>query len=76
MNLPIKCPSAAEVIAEKVARFRMLSPEDRFRTLDEMFRLYHFLMTASARPEALARLARDDEERGRAAIEEFVGHHG
>ena len=76
MDLPIKFPSDAEVIAEETARFRALSPDERVRTLDEMFHLYHFLMASSARPEALARLARDDEERARAAIADFVAHHG
>ena len=76
MQLPIKFPSDAEVIAEEAARFQELSPEERFRTLDELFRLYHFLMASSARPEALARLAREDEERGRAEIQDFVTHHG
>jgi len=76
VQLPIRFPSNAEVIAEEVARFRALSPENRLRALDEMFRLYHFLVAMSARPEALARLAQEDEERGRTAIEEFAAHHG
>jgi hypothetical protein len=76
VNLPIKFPSDAAVIAQEVARFRALSPEERLHTLNEMFRLYHFLRTTSARPEALARLACEDEARGRIAIEEFVARHG
>jgi len=76
MDLPIRFPSDAEVIAEEVARFRALSDEDRVRTLGELFRAYHFLAGRSARPEALARFAREDEDRNRAAIEEFVRRHG
>jgi hypothetical protein len=41
-----------------------------------MVRLYHFLAANSARPLAQARLARDEEERGRKAVEEFVARHG
>ncbi len=75
MNLPIKFPNDEAVIAEEAALFWALSPEERIRSLDEVFRLYHFLMASSGRPEALARLAREDEERGQAAIEEFVARH-
>jgi hypothetical protein len=76
MNLPIKFPSDAAVIAEEAARFRALSPESRVLALGEMFRLYHFLASRSAHPVALARLAQEEEERGRKAIEEFVARHG
>jgi hypothetical protein len=76
MELPIRFPSEFEVIDEDVARFRALSAEERVLVLDEMFYLYHFLADKSAKPEALARFAREDEERGRAAVEEFVKRHG
>jgi hypothetical protein len=76
MNLPIRFPSVVEVITEEVARFRALSDEDRVRTLGELFHTYHFLASHSATPEALVRIARDDEGRSRAAIEEFVKRHG
>jgi hypothetical protein len=32
MNLPIRFPTDAEVIAEESTRFRALTPEDRLRT--------------------------------------------
>ncbi len=76
MNLPIRFPSDVNVITDEVARFRALSDEDRVRTLGELFRAYHFLAERSSRPEAVARLAREDEERSRAAVEEFVRRHG
>jgi hypothetical protein len=75
MDLPIKFPSDAEVIAEEVARFRALSPEQRVHALGEMFKLYHFLASVSGRSEAVARLAEEDEARQRKAIEEFVARH-
>ena len=75
MILPIKFPSDADVITEEVARFRALSPENRVRALGEMFRLYQFLASRSAQPEAVARIAREEEERGRKVIEEFVARH-
>lgn len=75
MDLPIKFPSDAEVVAEEVARFRALSPEQRVHALGEMFELYHFLISTSGRPEELKRLAEEEEERGRQAIMEFVARH-
>jgi hypothetical protein len=76
VEFPIRFPSDAEVIDEEVARFRKLSAEERVLVLDEMFDLYHFLAERSAKPEALARFAREDEELSRAAVEEFVRRHG
>ena len=76
MKLPITFPDDAQVIAEEAAYFRALSPEERVRSLDELFRLYHFLMASSGQPETLARLAREEEQRGRALIQDFVAHHG
>src|SRR5215831_16465687 len=75
-NLPIRFPSDVEVITEEVARFRALSAEERVRTLDELFQVYHFLTDQSPRRDVLARFAREDELRGRAAVEEFVRRHG
>jgi hypothetical protein len=57
MNLPITFPSDADVNAPEAARFRALSPEDRVRTMGEMFVLYRFLQETSTDPEALARVA-------------------
>jgi hypothetical protein len=76
MKLPIKFPNDAEVIAEDVARFRALSPEERVQELGEMFCLYTFLEDTSTNREALVRLALEEEERGRNAIKEFVSRHG
>jgi hypothetical protein len=41
-----------------------------------MFRLYNCLLEHSSNPEAAARLAEEDDDRNRAAIEEFVARHG
>jgi hypothetical protein len=76
MKIPIKFPNDAEVIAEETARFRALSPERRVRALGEMFRLYYFLASHAAQPEAVARFAQEEEERDRKAVEEFIARHG
>jgi hypothetical protein len=75
MNLPIKFPKDEDVIAEEVRRFRALSPEGQVRELDEMFDVYHFLRTASGRPEVIDRMAADDERSEREAILEFAHRH-
>lgn len=75
MNIPIQFPDNAEIIAEEAARFRALSPEQRVRTFDEMFELYTYLTRSSDRPDALARVARDEEENERQAIREFAARH-
>ena len=72
MDLPIKFPDDADVIAEEVRRFRALTPEAQVRTVGEMAGLYHFLAARSDRPDVIARMAAEDEARGRAVIEEFV----
>lgn len=76
MNVPIQFPSEAETIREETRRFRALSPEDRVHALGEMFRLYHFLLNTSDRPEALARFAQEEEAAARIAIQQFVARHG
>ncbi len=75
MNLPIRFPSDVDVIIEEVARNRALSVEERVKTLGELIRAYQFLAARSVKREAHARFAREDEESGSAAIEEFVRRH-
>jgi hypothetical protein len=75
MDLPIKFPDEADVIAEEAARFRALSAEERAAALEEAFLNYHFLLEASGRATELRRFADEEEARGRAAIQEFVARH-
>ncbi len=76
MQLPIKFPDSAEVIAEEVARFRALSSEEQARAIGEMCNLYHQLAKISGRAEEFARLAEEEEEQERRAIFEFAARHG
>jgi hypothetical protein len=76
MNVPIQFPDEADVIGEETRRFRALSPDDRVRMLEEMFRLYHFLLNTSDRPAALARFAQEEEDAARVAVQQFVARHG
>ena len=76
MHLPIRFPDDSDTIAEDGARFRKLSPAERVREVCEMVRVYDFLAAHSSQPEANARLAEEEENRGRRAIEEFAARHG
>jgi hypothetical protein len=75
MDIGIKFPSTVDVVTDEVRRFRALSPIDRVKALDEMFRLYHFLAATSGRQEEIIRLGLEEEERGRKSIEDFVARH-
>jgi hypothetical protein len=76
MELPIKFPSDDEVLLEEAARFRSLSPAEQCRSLDDMYRLYHFMMRRNDHPERAMRFAEEDEARGRAAILEVAARYG
>ena len=76
MDLPIRFPDDADVIAEEAARFRALSDEDKVRALEECWRVYQFLIANSDRKTELRRLAEDDEELAHRAIQEFAARHG
>ena len=75
MDLPIRFPNEADVIAEEAARFRALSPEARIHALGDAFREYHFLASVD-RSGKVHRYALEEERQGRMAIEEFVARHG
>ena len=76
MDLPIRFPNNADVIAEDAARFRALSPEKRVHELNDCFRLYRFLRMASGRPEHIDRLAEEEKRLEWKAILEFAARHG
>jgi hypothetical protein len=75
MNLPIRFPNDADVIAEEAERFRALSDGDKVRALEDCWREYQFLMANSDRKSELRRLADDEEELAQRAIREFVARH-
>lgn len=76
VHLPIRFPDDSDTIAEDGARFRKLSPAEKVREVCEMVRVYDFLAAHSSQPEASARLAEEEENCGRRAIEEFAARHG
>jgi hypothetical protein len=71
MNLPIKTPSAVDVLVEEVARFRALTPEQQVKRQAEMFGV-HLLQVNAASPEEVSRLLDEEKEKERKAIRESI----
>ena len=75
MDLPIRFPDEAEVIAEEVARFRALSSEDRLRSIRGLLAAGALMMRQSPKAAFLRAYTRDQEDRARQAIKEFLARH-
>jgi hypothetical protein len=75
MNLPIKFPSDADVIAEEAARFRALSPEDRMQSIRGMLAAGAHMMRLSPRAAFLREHTLQQEDRARQAVREFLSRH-
>ena len=76
MDIPIKFPDEADVIAEDAARFQALPDERRVRELDECFKTYWFLINASGRAQQLVDFALEEERLSHLAVLEFAKRHG
>lgn len=76
MELPIRFPDEGDVIRADAARFRALTPAQQAAELEDLLRTYYYLAARSDRPDMVARLAQEEEDRGRAAILEFAARHG
>ncbi len=75
MDIPIKFPSDAEVIAEEVARFRALSPEDRLRAIRGLLAAGALVMRQSPKAVFLRDYTLQQEEMARQAVKEFLARH-
>lgn len=75
MDLPIKFPSDADVIAEEAARFRALSPEQRMRAIRGILETGALLMRQSPNAEFLRAHTLEQEELAQKAIKEFIARH-
>jgi len=75
MDLPIKFPSDAEVIAEDVARFRALSPQDRLRSIRGLLAAGALMMRQSPKAAFLHECTLEHEHRAVQAVKEFLARH-
>lgn len=75
MELPIRFPNDADVIAEEAARFRALSPEERMAVIRGILDAGERLMKLSPRAEFLRQYTREQEELAQQAIKDFIARH-
>lgn len=75
IELPVRFPSQEQVIAEEVARFRALSPEERIRSLRDLISSGAFMARLSPRADYLRIHADEQEEEARNAVREFLRRH-
>ena len=76
MDLPIRFPNDADVIAEEAARFRALAPEDRLRSIRGLIATGSFLIRNSPKAASLRAHTAELEEESRRAVREFLARHG
>jgi hypothetical protein len=76
MNVPIRFPTDAEVIAEEAARFGVLSPADRVRSIRALVAAGALMMYRSPKAVFLRAYTEEQERLAQQAIKEFVARHG
>lgn len=75
MNLPIKFPSDADVIAEEVTRFRALSPAHRLQSIRGLLAAGALMMRKSSKAAFLREYTLEQENLARQAVKEFFCRH-
>jgi hypothetical protein len=75
MNVPIQFPSDTEIIAEEAARFRALSPEERLCSIRGLLTAGALMMRQSPKAAFLRDYTREQEDRARQAVKEFLARH-
>ena len=75
MDLPIKFPSDADVIAEEAARFRALTPQERIRSIRGILEAGALMMRQSPKAAFLREYTLQQEELYRQAVKEFIARH-
>jgi hypothetical protein len=75
MNLPIKFPRDAAIIAEEVARFRALSSESRLRSIRGLLAAGALMMRQSPKAAFLREYTLEQENLARRAVKEFLTRH-
>jgi hypothetical protein len=76
MDLPVKFPSDAEIIAEEAARFRALSPAMRMQSIRGLLAAGALMMRRSPKAAFLRAYTLEQEDRARQAVKEFIARHG
>jgi hypothetical protein len=75
IDLPVRFPSDADVNAEEAARYRALSPDERFRYLQGMLVVGARLLRQSPKADFIREQTRQDEEAAMQVVKEFIARH-
>ena len=75
MDVSLKFPSDAEVIAEEAARFRALSPAERMRVIRDLLNAGSLIMRQSPNAEFMRAYSAEQEELAQKAVKEFIARH-
>ena len=75
MELPIKFPNDADVIAEEAAIFRALSADERLRRIRGMLRAGVLIKQRSSNAELWRQYKLEQEELAQQAVKEFIARH-
>ena len=75
IDLPIRFPKDADVIAEEAARFRSLSPQERMRSIRGVLSAGRLMIQNSPNPEYLRQTTQEQEDLAVKNIREFVARH-
>lgn len=76
IDVPIRFPKDADVIAEEAARFRAMSPQERMRVIEDMIDTGERLIRISPNADFIERYSLEQEELARQAFKEFVARYG
>lgn len=75
MNVPIKFPRDAHVIAGDAARFRALSAQERLAAIHGLLEAGALIMRNSPNPEFWRAYTLEQEDHAHQAIKEFIARH-
>jgi hypothetical protein len=76
MELPVKFPSDTDKILEEVARFRLLTAEQRFQSLRGLLDAGALILRNSPKTVWARQHAEEQEVLAQKAIREFIARHG
>jgi hypothetical protein len=75
MDIPLRFPSDAEVIAEEAARFRALLPAERMRVIRDLLNAGSLMMRQSPKAEFMRAYSEEQEELAQKAVKQFIARH-
>lgn len=75
MGFPLQFPNSADVIAERAARWRALTPEEWMRSYRGLLRAGEVMLRRAPNKEYLRQYRLEQKELARRAIKELIARH-